>query len=95
MSIFRHHSLKENIYDSNAASHEFLGPMPHVAGFRFSENAGTARIEWWDAKAQVKWVGQGSWENEIYFDENVRGWVSKLRGDFSRNLDMTEYAGCD
>ncbi|KIM72152.1 hypothetical protein PILCRDRAFT_745776 [Piloderma croceum F 1598] len=34
--------------------HEFLGPMPHVTGFQFSENAGTARIEWWDAKAWSK-----------------------------------------
>jgi hypothetical protein len=69
--------------------------MPHVSGFQFSENAGTARIEWWDAKARSKWIDKSSWENEIYFDKTAGGWVSKLRGDYSRNLDMTGYAGAE
>jgi len=59
--IFQHHlqnSLKK-IMTQNATSHKFLGPMPHVAGFQFSENVGTVWIKWWDEKVQVKWVGQG------------------------------------
>jgi oligoribonuclease NrnB/cAMP/cGMP phosphodiesterase (DHH superfamily) len=44
---------------------------------------------------QVKWIDNHTWENEVYFDEEVRGWVLKLRGDYSRNFDVTEYAGSE
>ena len=75
------------------SSREFLGPSPHVCGFQFSESRSSASIEWWDMNTQVKWIDNRTWENEVYFDEGVRGWVSKLRGDYSRNFDVNEYAG--
>ena len=78
-----------------ASSHEFLGPTPHirVAGFQIFEKIYTVRIEWWDATKQEKWIGAEVWENKVYFDDCVRGWLSKMRGDYSCNLDMTEYLG--
>jgi hypothetical protein len=65
-----------------------------VSGYQFSDALKEASIEWWDPHARIKWIGGGIWENEVYFDHYVQGWVSKLRGDFSRNLDLYEYAGC-
>jgi len=76
-----------------ARRHEFLGPAPYVAGFRFSAKAQKARVEWWDATTRVKWIGKEVWTNEVYFDETVGGWVSRPRGDYSRNLDVSEYLG--
>lgn len=69
--------------------------MPHVAGYQFSESNRDAIVEWWDAHVNTRWVGKGSWDHEVYFDEDVQGWVSKWRGDFSRNLDVNEYVGYD
>ena len=65
-----------------------------VSGYQFSDALKEASIEWWDQHAGIKWIGRGIWENEVYFDHHVQGWVSKLRGDFSRNLDLYEYVGC-
>ncbi|KAL6298548.1 hypothetical protein BKA93DRAFT_820336 [Sparassis latifolia] len=75
--------------------HEYLGPMPYVVGYQFSETRGEASIEWWDGYLHAKWINNGAWRNEVYFDKNVEGWVSKLRGDYSRNLDCLEYTGLD
>ncbi|GBE82680.1 hypothetical protein SCP_0410650 [Sparassis crispa] len=75
--------------------YEYLGPMPFVVGYQLSEAAGEASIEWWDRYLQLKWINDGTWRNEVDFDDNVQGWVSKSRGDYSRNLDMFEYTGLD
>ncbi|ETW81197.1 hypothetical protein HETIRDRAFT_169954 [Heterobasidion irregulare TC 32-1] len=71
--------------------HEYLGPAPKVVGFQFFEATGEAHIEWWDAYLKEKWVDAGFWRNEVYFDEDVHGWVSKPRGDYSRYPDLDEY----
>lgn len=59
---------------------EYLGPAPHVTGYRFDATERTARIEWWDPYVRTLWVGRGTWGVELYFDETVRGWVSRPRG---------------
>lgn len=74
-------------------SHEFLGPAPFVTGYRFDAEARIARIEWWDSYIQQKWIGRQTWKIEVYFDELVRGWVSRPRGDFDDSPDMRLYLG--
>jgi hypothetical protein len=72
---------------------EFLGPLPRVAGYEFQKATGEAFIEWYDTYLKTKWVGPREWRNEVYFDEEVKGWVSVPRGDYSRNFDFDVYAG--
>ncbi|EIW57275.1 uncharacterized protein TRAVEDRAFT_125185 [Trametes versicolor FP-101664 SS1] len=72
---------------------EYLGPAPHVTGYRFDAAARTARIEWWDPYVRTLWVGRGTWGVELYFDEVVRGWVSRPRGDFDAGVDLERYMG--
>ncbi|RDB28115.1 hypothetical protein Hypma_001447 [Hypsizygus marmoreus] len=72
---------------------EYLGPSPIVTGFRFDSQSDTALIEWWDSYLDIFWIGDSNWKIEVYFDDAVQGWVSKLRGDYDRNLDLTEYLG--
>lgn len=74
---------------------EYLGPNPFVAEYRFDESRQTISIEWWDEYLKVKWVNDTTWTIEVYYEECVQGWVSKLRGDYSRNLDLYDYAGTD
>ncbi len=71
--------------------HEYLGPAPCVAGFRFDLASKTARIEWWDRHLAQMWIGDGTWKIEVYFDEVVGGWVSLPRGDCDTALDLTTY----
>ncbi|OCH86975.1 hypothetical protein OBBRIDRAFT_814331 [Obba rivulosa] len=73
---------------------EYMGPMPLVVDFRFDEKAREASIEWWDKYLQLGWIDKRTWRLEVYYDEQVQGWVSKIRGDYSRNLDLFEYVGC-
>ncbi|KAI0368794.1 hypothetical protein BV20DRAFT_998165 [Pilatotrama ljubarskyi] len=73
--------------------HEYLGPAPHVTGYRFSAAERTARIEWWDPYVQTLWIGRGTWRIDVYFDETVHGWVSRPRGDFDRAADLETYMG--
>ncbi|KAH9832291.1 uncharacterized protein C8Q71DRAFT_840698 [Rhodofomes roseus] len=75
--------------------HEYLGPKPFVAEYRFNEDRREIFIEWWDDYLQVKWMNDTTWSIEVYWEDCVQGWVSKLRGDYSRNLDLYEYAGVD
>ncbi|OBZ67500.1 hypothetical protein A0H81_12729 [Grifola frondosa] len=73
--------------------HEYMGPSPHIVDYQFHLKLGEAYIEWWDRSLRLTWMNDGSWKNEVYFDDRAFGWVSKLRGDFSRNLDLTVYLG--
>ncbi|OJT05521.1 hypothetical protein TRAPUB_455 [Trametes pubescens] len=72
---------------------EYLGPAPHVTGYRFDAAERTARIEWWDPYVRALWIGRGAWSVELYFDETVRGWVSRPRGDFDAGIDLERYMG--
>lgn len=72
---------------------EYLGPAPHVTGYRFDAGERTARIEWWDPYVRTLWIGRGTWGVELYFDETVRGWVSRPRGDFDPGVDLERYMG--
>ena len=36
-----------------------------------------------------------TWRIDMYFEERVQGWVSEIRGDYPRNLDLFDYAGTD
>ncbi|KAJ3540932.1 hypothetical protein NM688_g6158 [Phlebia brevispora] len=67
--------------------HEYLGPAPYVSGYRFDSTSKTARIEWWDPYLKLMWIGRETWKFEVYFDEQVGGWVSRPRGDFDEALD--------
>ena len=74
---------------------EYLGPSPHVAEYRFHEDRQEAFVEWWDAYLKVKWINDTTWRIDVYFEERVQGWVSELRGDYARNLDLFDYAGTE
>ncbi|KAF7797948.1 hypothetical protein EIP86_009155 [Pleurotus ostreatoroseus] len=73
--------------------HEYLGPAPCVAGYRFDFASKTARVEWWDRRLDQMWIGRSTWKIEVYHDEVVGGWVSSPRGDCDEALDLTKYLG--
>lgn len=89
---YRHHSPCD-AETQTASRNEYLGPAPHVTGYRFDAAERTARIEWWDPYVRTLWVGRGTWGVELYFDEAVRGWVSRPRGDFDPGVDLERYMG--
>ena len=78
-----------------SVSSEYLGPSPHVAEYRFHEDRQEVFVEWWDAYLKVKWMNDTTWRIDVYFEERVQGWVSEIRGDYPRNLDLFDYAGTD
>ena len=65
-----------------------VGKTPH-------EDRQEAFVEWWDAYLKVKWINDTTWRIDVYFEERVQGWVSELRGDYARNLDLFDYAGTE
>lgn len=81
--------------DRPCHSSEYLGPSPHVAEYRFHEDRQEIFVEWWDAYLKVKWINDATWRIDVYFEERVQGWVSELRGDYARNLDLFDYAGTE
>ncbi|KAH6897962.1 hypothetical protein BKA70DRAFT_1198620 [Coprinopsis sp. MPI-PUGE-AT-0042] len=74
--------------------HEYLGPSPRVAGYQLDKITKTGQVEWYDGSLKQMWVGNGRWTIGAYFDETVQGWVSKARGDYSKNnYDWHIYLG--
>lgn len=88
-----YHSRLLRAMPPTPSRNEYLGPAPHVTGYRFDAGERTARIEWWDPYVRTLWVGRGTWGVELYFDETVRGWVSRPRGDFDAGVDLERYMG--
>ncbi|KAF8184715.1 hypothetical protein BJ912DRAFT_905488 [Pholiota molesta] len=52
--------------------HEYLGPSPKVAGFRFTEDM--AEIGFFDDYLLTTWIGKGNWDIELEFDAVVESW---------------------
>lgn len=41
--------------------HEYLGPDPRVAGYRFDVD-GEVHVKWWDSFLQDLWMDRGKWQ---------------------------------
>ncbi|KAF9480713.1 hypothetical protein BDN70DRAFT_804819, partial [Pholiota conissans] len=52
--------------------HEYLGPSPKVAGYRFTGDL--AQIIFWDDYLNTMWLGKHQWDVEIEFDAVVDSW---------------------
>ncbi|KAF8965247.1 hypothetical protein BDZ97DRAFT_797886 [Flammula alnicola] len=52
--------------------HEYLGPSPKVAGYRFTQ--GIAEVAFWDDHLKTTWIGKRRWDVELEFDPVVEGW---------------------
>lgn len=52
--------------------HEYLGPSPRVASYRFSRS--TCEIEFWESYLEQAWIGKTYWTVEEEFDEEVQWW---------------------
>ena len=52
--------------------HEYLGPCPKVAGYRFTN--GQAEICFWDDYLKTAWIGARTWDVELEFDPVVETW---------------------
>ncbi|KAF8911564.1 hypothetical protein CPB84DRAFT_1842061 [Gymnopilus junonius] len=52
--------------------HEYLGPSPTVAGYRFIQ--GRAEIIFWDDYLKTMWIKKGRWDIELEFDSKVESW---------------------
>jgi len=58
--------------------HEYMGPSPCVATYRFTRNE--AEVEFWEAHLEQTWIGKHLWRIEVEFDEVVQGWFLVDRG---------------
>jgi len=52
--------------------HEYLGPSPKVAGYRFTQ--GQAEIAFWDDHLKTAWIGAHKWDVELEFDSAAEIW---------------------
>lgn len=52
--------------------HEYLGPSPNMAGYRFTQDV--AEIAFWDDYMKMMWIGKRQWDVELEFDPEVESW---------------------
>ena len=53
--------------------HEYLGPDPRIAGYRFDHN-GEVHIKWWDNFLQDQWMDKSKWKFDVKMAEDGK-WV--------------------
>jgi len=64
----------------DARRHEYLGPNPRIASYRFTLDE--IEIEWWEDYIKDTWIGSEKWEVKAEFDEVVEGWFLVDRNDY-------------
>ena len=53
--------------------HEYLGPDPRVAGYRFDVD-GEVHVKWWDGFLQDLWMDKSKWRFDVKMTEEGK-WV--------------------
>ncbi|GJE86720.1 hypothetical protein PsYK624_028010 [Phanerochaete sordida] len=53
--------------------HEYLGPDPRIAGYRFDAD-GEVHVKWWDSFLGDLWMDKGKWKWDVKMTEDGK-WV--------------------
>lgn len=71
-ALIRLHA-KGAVSNDSTCRHEYLGPDPRIAGYRF-DMEGEVHIKWWDSFLQDLWMDKGKWTFDVKMKDDGK-WV--------------------